>query len=122
MLKKILLTMLVFCLTCMPVVAAKTIQVEFTYSQDAEAFHLYMNEERVCTDTTLGTMVCDAIEIPYGTYIFTLTAVTDGVESSPSPGYMWTHVPQKGAQPVVLKFLILAEDGSTTEVGRVNVD
>ena len=84
-----------------------TVSISYTYSEPTEAMNLYMDGNKVCsTNDQTGVFECLEVEIPYGVHMFTLTAVTDGVESAHGDPYTWVHSPPPPEKPAMTTIII----------------
>jgi len=110
-------------LAAFPALAAKTLEVEFTYDCPATEYRLYMDGDQVCP-ATAGTekkMSCENVEIAHGVHLFTMTAMSDGVETKHSPPFTWTYSPIQHDGPVMINFSVTLENGSIVPIGKVQV-
>lgn len=102
--------------------AAKNIAVEFEYTKPAESFNIYMDGSMICSGSTVGTIICSDLTIDYGMHQFTMTAVTDGIETLHSNPYMWSFSPVQGSGPTIINFNITVEDGTVVPLTAVKVN
>ena len=110
-------------LAVIPALAAKTLEVEFTYDRPATEYRLYVDGDQVCTATAgqEKKMSCANIEIAHGVHLFTMTAMSDGVETKHSPPFTWTYSPIQHDGPVMINFSVTLENGSIVPIGKVQV-
>lgn len=123
--RRFLISTIICCIITMCALSAyanKGVTVKFEYSQPAEKFNLYMDGNIICTDTVVGTMDCNDVVIEYGVHQFTMTAVSNGLETLHSPPYVWSYSPIQGAGPTFLNFNITLEDGSVIPIGAVKIE
>ena len=120
-LKNALMVVAMLLLTATAQAATKSIEVEFEYSEPAQAFNLYMNGSKICNVTTPNVMNCADIEMPYGVHQFTMTAVVNGLETQHSPPYIWSYAPEPGDPPVFINFNI-SVDGKNIKLAPTPVN
>ncbi|MGV0961850.1 MAG: hypothetical protein ACOYB1_18650 [Limnohabitans sp.] len=109
-------------LSVIPVLAAKTLEVEFTYSEPAASFNVYMDGGKICSAQAGAEqkLSCKELAINYGVHMFTMTAVAaDGVESKHSPAYTWAYVHEPGDGPVMINLSVTLENGTVLPIGKI---
>lgn len=105
-------------------VAAKTLEVEFAYSEPAASYNVYMDGSKLCSAPSglVKKISCNDLVINYGVHLFTMTAVAaDGVESKHGPAYTWSYVHEPGDGPVMLNLSITLESGVVIPIGKIAV-
>jgi hypothetical protein len=110
-------------LAALPARAAKTLDVEFAFDYQATEYRLYMDGSQICTATAGAEkkISCPEMTIPYGVHLFTMTAMTDGIESKHSTAYQWTYSPIQHDGPVMINFSVTLENGTVVPIGKVPV-